>query len=92
MVRKTSDKLQLALGDPVEVAGEAWYGLQGHARAQGTARIRQIDGLVRENAGVGLDEFVVVRKTTCRPAERVVLASAGGIGHPSATWTISAVC
>jgi len=58
---------------------EARDGLQGDARAQGASRQSriQIDGLVRENAGVGLDEFVQVRKTTCRPAERVVLASAG---------------
>src|ERR1019366_1607950 len=41
------DRLQVAIGDPVEITG------------------------------VGLDEFVQVRKTTCRPAERVVLASAG---------------
>jgi transitional endoplasmic reticulum ATPase len=34
----------------------------------------QLDGLVRENAGAALDEFVQVRKISCRPAERVVLA------------------
>jgi transitional endoplasmic reticulum ATPase len=49
--------------------------MPAHKELRGQSRI-QIDGLVRENAGVGLDEFVQVRKTSCRPAERVVLAPA----------------
>ncbi|MGB7720921.1 MAG: AAA family ATPase, partial [Bryobacteraceae bacterium] len=73
------DRLQVAIGDPVEVAGKrgtVCKAMPAHKELRGQSRI-QIDGLVRENAGVGLDEFVQVRKTTCRPAERVVLASAG---------------
>ena len=73
------DRLQVAIGDPVEVTGKrgtVCKVMPAHKELRGQSRI-QIDGLVRENAGVGLDEFVQVRKTTCRPAERVVLASAG---------------
>src|ERR1039458_6791347 len=73
------DKLGVAIGDPVEVTGKrgtVCKAMPAHKELRGQSRI-QIDGLVRENAGVGLDEFVQVRKTTCRPAERVVLASAG---------------
>jgi len=33
----------------------------------------QIDGLVRENAKVGIDERVKVRKITSRPAEKIIL-------------------
>ena len=46
--------------------------MPAHKELRGQSRI-QVDGLVRENAGAGLDEFVKVRKTACRPAERVVL-------------------
>ena len=73
------DKLGVAIGDPVEVTGKrgtVCKAMPAHKELRGQSRI-QIDGLVRENAGVGLDEFVQVRKTSCRPAERVVLASAG---------------
>ena len=72
------DKLQVAIGDPVEVAGKratVCKAMPAHKDLRGQSRI-QIDGLVRENAGVGLDELVAVRKTVCRPAERVVLAPA----------------
>ena len=72
------DKLQVAIGDMVEVTGKrgtVCKAMPAHKELRGQSRI-QIDGLVRENAGVGLDEFVLVRKTSCRPAERVVLAPA----------------
>jgi transitional endoplasmic reticulum ATPase len=62
----------------VEVAGKrgtVCKAMPAHRELRGQSRI-QIDGLVRENAGVGIDEFVQVRKTSCRPAERVVLAPA----------------
>src|ERR1017187_6223051 len=72
------DRLQVAIGDPVEITGKrgtVCKAMPAHKELRGQSRI-QIDGLVRENAGVGLDEFVQVRKTSCRPAERVVLAPA----------------
>ena len=72
------EKLQVAIGDMVEVAGKrgtVCKVMPTHKELRGQSRI-QIDGLVRDNAGVGLDELVTVRKTICRPAERVVLAPA----------------
>jgi transitional endoplasmic reticulum ATPase len=72
------EKLQLAIGDTVEVEGKrptVCKVMPAHKENRGQSRI-QIDGLVRENAGTGLDEFVMVRKIACRPADRVVLAPA----------------
>ena len=69
------EKLQLAVGDLVEIVGKratVCKAMPAHKELRGQSRI-QVDGLVRENAGAGLDEFVKVRKTACRPAERVVL-------------------
>ncbi len=40
----------------------------------------QIDGVVRENARVGLDEPAVVRRASAKPAEELVLVAAGR--HP----------
>src|ERR1039457_1125173 len=70
------DKLGIAVGDTVEITGKrvtVCKAMPAHKELRGQSRI-QIDGLVRENAGAGLDEIVSVKKTICRPAERVVLA------------------
>lgn len=72
------DKLRVAIGDLVEVAGKratVCRVMPAHKELREQSRI-QIDGLVRENAGAGLDDFVTVRPATCRPAERVVLSPA----------------
>jgi transitional endoplasmic reticulum ATPase len=72
------EKLRLAVGDLVEIAGKrvtVCKAMPAHKELRGQSRI-QVDGLVRENAGAGLDEFVEVRRTVCRPAERVVLEAA----------------
>jgi transitional endoplasmic reticulum ATPase len=72
------DKLAVAIGDTVEIAGKrvtVCKAMPAHKELRGQSRI-QIDGLVRENAGAGLDEVVSVHKIVCRPAERVVLAPA----------------
>ena len=69
------EKLGVAVGDMVEIAGKrttVCKAMPAHKELRGQSRI-QIDGLVRENAGAGLDEVVAVRKISCRPAERVVL-------------------
>ena len=69
------ERLQLAVGDLVEIVckrATVCKAMPAHKELRGQSRI-QVDGLVRENAGAGLDEFVKVRKTACRPAERVVL-------------------
>ncbi len=70
------EKIGAASGDIVEVSGKrktVCKAMLAHKEMRGQSRI-QLDGLVRENAGAGLDEFVSVRKISCRPAERVVLA------------------
>ena len=68
-------RLGVAAGEVVTLRGKratvgkampAYPDQRGHARAH-------IDGLARENAGVGLDEPVEVRKAACPAAERVKL-------------------
>jgi transitional endoplasmic reticulum ATPase len=69
------EKLQLAIGDIVEVTGKrktVGKAMPAYKELRGRSRI-QLDGISRENAGAGLDDFVQVRKIACRPAERVVL-------------------
>ncbi len=69
------EKLGAAIGDIVEVTGKrttvcklmpAYRELRDQSRVQ-------LDGIVRENAGAGLDDSVQVRKVLCRPAEQAVL-------------------
>jgi transitional endoplasmic reticulum ATPase len=69
-------KLQVTVGDIVDVVGKSktvCKAMPAYKDVRGQSRI-QLDGLTRENAGTGLDEFVQVRKIACPPAERVVLA------------------
>jgi len=71
-------RLDLSIGDLVEVTGKrsaVCKVMPAHKDLRGESRI-QIDGLLRENAGAVLDEFVTVCKTTCKPAQKVVLAPA----------------
>jgi len=70
------EKLQVAIGDIVEVAGKrktVCKVMPSYKELRGQSRV-QLDGLTRENAGAGLDEFVLIRKVNCRHAERVALA------------------
>ncbi len=70
-------KLGLQIGDIVEIAGKrktVGKVMPAYREERGQARI-QIDGLIRENAGTGLDQAVEVRKIQPRPAERVVLSA-----------------
>ena len=69
------EQLGVAIGDTVEVAGKrktvckvmpAYKDLRGQSAIQ-------LDGLTRENAGAALDDFVQVRKTAVRPAQRIAL-------------------
>ncbi len=69
------EKLQLAIGDIVEVAGKrktVAKAMPAYKELRGRSRI-QLDGISRENAGAGIDDCVQVRKIACRPAERVAL-------------------
>jgi transitional endoplasmic reticulum ATPase len=69
------EKLQLAIGDIAEVVGKrraVCKAMPAYKELRGRSRV-QLDGLSRENAGAGIDEYVQVRKIACRGAERVVL-------------------
>jgi transitional endoplasmic reticulum ATPase len=69
------EKLNVAIGDIVEVKGKrktVCKAMPAYKDLRGQLRI-QLDGLVRENAGAGIDEFVRVQKIACQPANRIVL-------------------
>ncbi|MFP3871183.1 MAG: AAA family ATPase, partial [Syntrophobacteria bacterium] len=69
-------KLQAGIGDIVAVTGKGktvCKVMPAHKELRGQSRV-QLDGLTRENARASLDEFVLVQKTDCRPAERIILA------------------
>jgi transitional endoplasmic reticulum ATPase len=70
------EKLEAAIGDIVEVSAKrktVCKAMPAYKDLRGQSRI-QLDGIIRENAGAGLDGFVMVRKITCHPAIDVVLA------------------
>jgi transitional endoplasmic reticulum ATPase len=69
-------KLQATVGDTVEIVGKRQTicrAMPAYKELRGQSRV-QLDGISRENAGAGIDEFILVRKVVCAPAERVVLA------------------
>ncbi|MDP2644990.1 MAG: CDC48 family AAA ATPase [Desulfobacterales bacterium] len=69
------EKLNVAIGDIVAVEGKRktlCKAMPAYKDLRGQSRI-QLDGLVRENAGAGIDEFVGVQKIACQPANRIVL-------------------
>jgi transitional endoplasmic reticulum ATPase len=69
-------RLQVEVGEIVEVTGKGktvCKAMPAYKELRGQSRV-QLDGITRENAGTGLDEFVQVGKIDCPPAERVVLA------------------
>ena len=69
------EKLGAAIGDVVEVTGKrttVCKAMPAYKEIRGQSRI-QLDGLSRQNAKVGMDEHVTVRKISSRPAERLVL-------------------
>jgi len=69
-------KLDIQSGDVVEITGKnkvpaiVW---PGYPEDRGKGLIR-IDGNIRSNAGVGIDEKVKIRKVEAKPAEKVTLA------------------
>jgi transitional endoplasmic reticulum ATPase len=73
---ETMQKLGITAGDFVEIHGKkmtvavAW---PAYAEDQGQEIIR-MDGLIRRNAGVALNEFVSVRKADVKEAQAIVFA------------------
>ncbi len=75
-------ELGLDDGDVVEIRGKktacavAWPGYRNSHSSSSTTSYRavRIDGELRSNLGVGIDDRVVVRKTAVRLADRIVFA------------------
>lgn len=70
------ESLGLKAGDIVEVAGKrktVAKAMPAYREDRGASRI-QVDGLTRENAGIGLDQLVEVRKIAAKPASSVELS------------------
>lgn len=74
---ETMRKLGLVSGDIIEIEGKGATATAvvwpGYPSEEGKGVIL-IDGTIRSNAKVGLDDKVVVRKIQAKPAERITLA------------------
>ncbi len=69
------ERLGVEIGDVVEIAGKRQTvarAMPAYAAQRGQGLI-QIDGILRANAGAGLDERVTVRRVEAQPARSVVL-------------------
>lgn len=74
------EKLGVQVGEVIEIQGKrrtAAKAMPAFPEARGQGLI-QIDGIIRANAGVGLDEKVGVRAVACQPATHVTLTPVGG--------------
>jgi len=86
------ERLGAAIGDIVEIRGKrvTVARLMPAYMAQRGKRLVQVDGLVRENAGAGLDESVIVSKAVAQPARSITLALVGralaGANRPHAGY------
>jgi transitional endoplasmic reticulum ATPase len=69
-------ELGLAIGDVVEVIGSnrTVAKVMPIVESNPDWKIIQIDGVTRENAGVGLDDFVEIRKSDHHPAETLLIS------------------
>lgn len=78
------ERLGVQIGDVVEIAGKRQTvarAMPAYPAQRGQGLI-QIDGILRANAGAGLDERVTVRKVEAQPARSVVLTPADGPRSP----------
>jgi transitional endoplasmic reticulum ATPase len=86
------ERLAAAIGDIVEIHGQrvTVARVMPAYMAQRGKRLVQVDGLVRENAGAGLDETVTVNKAVAQPARSITLAAVGrapaGANRPHAGY------
>ncbi|MFO0579372.1 MAG: CDC48 family AAA ATPase [Polyangia bacterium] len=72
-------RLHAQIGDVVEILGTrrtAGKVMPTYRELRGQGRV-QIDGVTRDNAGVGLDQAVELRRVTAPPAERVQITAQG---------------
>jgi len=70
------EQLGVGIGDVVEVAGQRTTvarAMPTYAESRGRGVV-QIDGILRANAGAGLDEQVTVRPAVVQPARSILLA------------------
>ena len=70
------DKLGVSNGDIIEIAGKkitavSVYGFEDKNKKNSCIHI---DGQTRQNAGVSLNDYVLVKKTDPKPAERIILS------------------
>jgi transitional endoplasmic reticulum ATPase len=73
---QVAEKLKLVSGDVIEITGKRkTYAISwpGHPADLGKEIIR-IDGYVRRNAGVGIDDKVSVKKSEAKEAEKITLS------------------
>jgi transitional endoplasmic reticulum ATPase len=78
---KDLERLGISIGDVVEVAGKrstVARAMPAFAAQRGQSLI-QMDGILRANAGSGLDERVNVRGVEVRPAQTIVLTPDQGL-------------
>jgi transitional endoplasmic reticulum ATPase len=70
------ETLQVSTGDTLEIVGKrktVCKAMPAYKEMRGQSRV-QLDGIVRENAGAGVDELITVGRISCRQAERVAIA------------------
>jgi len=69
-------EMGLAAGDVVQIIGSnrTVARVMPIAQYHPDRKIIQIDGITRENAGVGLDDFVEIGKTDHHPAETLLIS------------------
>ncbi len=82
---KTRDKLSIATGDIVEIAGKKNTGAivwRAYSEDEGLGIIR-MDGVIRQNAEVSLGDKIKLKKASPSDAKRVVLAPAQAIRFSS---------
>jgi len=75
------ERLGVEIGDVVEIAGKrptVARAMPAYAAQRGQDLI-QMDGILRANAGAGLDERVTVRRVEAQPARAVALAPIEGL-------------
>jgi transitional endoplasmic reticulum ATPase len=75
------ERVGAAIGDVLEIAGQRTTVarlMPAYAAQRGQGLI-QMDGILRANAGAGLDERVTVRRIEAQPARSVTLSPMGGM-------------